>query len=219
MVIISNLKDIIEHLSYSLQFSGQNNSNSRVAGILLAQPNNYTKDDILSGIDYFHFRSGKTIDFFCIGYQTEDFGKNLPIVANVDGQNWFFNAKVFNTLRGEIEQITKWRYSGSVELVLFNSYLDDESNEVKLDFSDALSIDLKKAKDDKLISSAGQVFEQVISIAEKIETDNPSKEISMKLIGITGKKSLVNILFNLLPQSIQNDTRKLYIYGTENYNR
>ncbi len=219
MVIISNLQDIVEHLKYSFQLGGQNNSNSRVAGLLLAQPNNYTKDEILSGIDYFHIRSGKTIDFFCIGYQTESFGRDLPVVTNVDGQDWFFNAQIFNTLRGEIEHITKWKYSGSVELVLFNSYLDDDKNEVKLDFSDSLSIDLKKAKDDKLISSAGEVFEQIISIAENIETDNPTKEMSIKLIGKTGKKSLVNILFNLLPQSIQNDTRKIYMYGTENYNR
>jgi hypothetical protein len=117
MVIISNLQGIIEHLKYSFQFGSQNN-NSRVAGILLAQPNNYTRDEILSGIDYFHHRSGKTIDFFCIGFQTESFGQNLPVVANVDGQNWFFNAKIFNTLRGEIEHVTKWRYSGSVELVI-----------------------------------------------------------------------------------------------------
>lgn len=97
--------------------------------------------------------------------------------------------------------------------------MDDEKNEVKLDFSDAISIDLRKAKDDKTISSAGEVFEQIISIAENIESANPTKEMSMKLIGKTGKKSLVNILFNLLPQSIQNDTRKIYMYGTENYNR
>jgi hypothetical protein len=92
-----------------------------------------------------------------------------------------------------------------------------EGEDVKLDFADALSIDLKKAKDDKLISSVGEVFEKIFFIAEGISTTNPTKEMSSKLIGNTGKMSVVNILFNLLPKPIQDDARRIYLYGTSNY--
>ena len=215
MNIVSSYEHLIDLLKYSFRYEGQGNNNARVAGLLFAQPNNFTKDEILSGIDYFHNRSGKTIDFFCIGYQPHFFETKYPIVASVNGEDWSFNPKIFNKLREETEQKTKWRYSGSVELVLFNSYLEGE--EVKLDFADALSIDLRKAKDDKLISSVGEVFEKIFAIAESISTTNPSKEMSLKLIGNTGKKSVVNILFNLLPKPIQDDTRRIYLYGTSNY--
>jgi len=217
MNVVSSYNDLIDLLKDSFEHKGQGNNNSRVAGLLFAQPNNFTKDEILSGFDYFNNRSGKIIDFFCVGYQPDSYENNLSIVATVDGRNWCFNSKIFEHLRKQTEQRTNWKYSGSVELVLFNSYLDDQSNEVKLDFSDSLSIDLQKAKDDKLITSVRVVFENIFSIAEGISTDNPSKEMSLKLIGNTEKKSFVNILFNLLPKALQVDAKRIYLYGTYDF--
>jgi hypothetical protein len=219
MNVVSSYDNLIDLLKYSFQYGEQGNNNSRVAGLLFAQPNSFTRDEILSGIDYFNNRSGKSIDFFCIGYQPDFLEPNLPIVATVDGNNWSFNSKIFNVLRQQTEKRTKWKYSGSVELVLFNSYFDTTTDTVKLDFSDALSIDLKKAKDDKLISSVGELFEKIFSISASISTENPTKEMSIKLIGDTGKKSIVNILFNLLPKAIQDDMKKIYLFGTSSYDK
>jgi hypothetical protein len=213
MVIIKNFKELKNQLSYSFSYGTQGNNKSRVAALLFAQPNSFTKDEILASIDYFHIRSGSTMDFFCIGYQDHPNPPNLTSLTTVNGQEWFFNPLIFNNLRMEIQTKTKWRYSGNVELVLFNSYLD-ENNDLEVDFSDAISIDLRKAKDDKLISSVGEVIEKIIETAENISTENPSKEMSFKLIGNTGKKSLVNILFNLLPKSIKDEAKKIYLFGT-----
>lgn len=219
MNVVSSYEHLIDLLKLSFQYGKQGNNNSRVAGLLFAQPNNFTKDEILSGIDYFNNRSEKYIDFFCIGYQPDFFETNLPALTKVGGYNWSFNPKIFNDLRKQIEERTKWKYSGSVELVLFNTYIDTVADLVKLDFSDAISIDLKKAKDNKLITNVGELFEKIFSIAENISTENPAKEMSLKLIGDTGKKSIVNILFNLLPKAIQNDTKKIYLFGTDNYDK
>lgn len=219
MNVVSSYDHLIDLLKFSFQNGEQDDNNSRVAGLLFAQPDSFTKDEILSGIDYFNYRSGKTVDFFCIGYQPDFYDPKLPIVATVDGNKWSFNSKIFNDLRGQTEKRTKWKYSGSVEWVLFNSYLDTKTDTVKLDFSDALSINLKKAKDEKLISSVGEIFEKIFSISENISTENPTKEMRLKLIGDTGKKSIVNILFNLLPKAIQDDTKKIYLYGTANYDK
>lgn len=219
MNIVSSYNHLVDLLKYSFQYEEQGNNNSRVAGLLFAQPDSFTKDEILSGIDYFHNRSGKTIDFFCIGYQPDFFEPKFPVVATVGGNNWAFNSKIFNDLRKQTEEQTKWKYSGSAELVLFNSYFDTKTESVKLNFSDALSIDLKKAKDSKLNSSVGEVFEKIFAISESISTDNPTQEMSLKLIGDTGKKSFINILFNLLPTAIQDDTKKIYLYGTSNYHK
>jgi hypothetical protein len=164
---------------------------SRLAGLLFAQPNSFTKEEILSGIDYFNYRSGKTIDFFCVGYHPHISGSNYPVITTVNNLQWSFDPKIFNDLRQHFEKTTNWKYSGSVELILFNSYFDQPGYNVKLDFSDALAIDLKKAQEDKLITSVGEVFEKIFTIAESIKTDNPSREMSLKLIGDTGTKSIV----------------------------
>ncbi len=58
---------------------------------------------------------------------------------------------------------------------------------------------------------------KIFTIAESISTDNPTREMSLKLIGDTGKKSILNILFNLLPKYIQDEARKIYLYGTLDY--
>ena len=191
----------------------------RLVGLLFAQPNSFTKEEILSGIDYFNYRSGKTIDFFCVGYHPHIYGSNFPVITTVNNVQWSFAPKIFNDLRQHFEKTTNWKYSGSVELILFNSYFDENEKTVKLDFSDVLAIDLKKAQEDKLITSVGEVFEKIFNIAESIKTDNPSREMSLKIIGDTGKKSIVSILFNLLPKSIQNEAKRVYLYGTSDYSK
>lgn len=219
MNVVSSYDHLVDLLKFSFEDGKQRENNSRVAGLLFAQPNNFTQNEILSGIDYFNNRSEKFIDFFCIGYQPHFYQPTFRIITNVDGSDWSFNPKIFNKIRQQTEERTNWKYSGSVELVLFNSYLDKTTDMVQLDFSDAIAIDLIKAKENKLITSVGQLFERIFSISESISTDNPAKEMSLKLIGDTGKKSVVNILFNLLPKSIQEDTRKIYLFGTENYSK
>ncbi|WP_278022346.1 hypothetical protein [Flavobacterium ginsengisoli] len=186
--------------------------------MLFAQPDSFTEDEILKKVDYYNNRSRETIDFFCIGYQPKMFEPALSVVTKVNNEDWTFNPENFNNLRIEIERKTKWKYSGSVELVLFNAYIDNE-DEVKFDFSDALSIDLIKAKNEQLIYSVGEMFEKIFSISETITTDNPTKEMSLKLIGNSGKKSFVDILFNLLPEAIRKDTKRIYLYGTSNYEK
>ncbi len=218
MVTIHNYDDIVEHLERSFKYGTQGNNNSRVAGLLFARPNSFTKEEILSDINYFHIRSGKFIDFFFIGYQPKDVDPSLPIVASVGGEKWCFDVVKFNQLRNDTESLTNWTYGGGVELVLFNSFLST-SNKIELDFSDAVCIDLVEAKGESLISGVGHVFEKIFKIAENITTNNPSKEMSLKLTGTTGKKSIINILFNLLPESIRQETRKIFLFGTSNYSR
>ncbi len=218
MNVVKDYKNLKDLLGFSFDYGRQEPTNARIAGLLFAQPNNFTRDEILSGMDYFNNRSGRTIDFFCVGYQPDFFEPKFPVATIVNGQKWSFNSKIFNDFRQETEQQTKWKYSGSVELVLFNSYWNNEKSEVEIDFSDALSIDLLKAKSEKLITSVGELFEKIFSLADSISTTNPSKEMSLKLIGQTGKSSIVNVLFNLLPKAIQDDTKKIYLFGTSDYN-
>lgn len=202
LIPLSTYDQLILYLKSSFLKEDNPINTPRIAGILFAQPDNFTKEEILSSKDYFNIRSGKAIDLFCIGYTPDQ---------------WTFDPKTFNDLRQHFEKTTTWKYSGSVELVLFNTYYDQKEATVKLDFSDALAIDLKKAREEKLITGVGEIFEKIFTIAESISTDNPTREMSLKLIGDTGKKSILNILFNLLPKYIQAEAKKIYLYGTSDY--
>jgi len=216
MNILTNYNELKRLTGFSFQYQENKEITKRIVGILFAQPNSFTKDEILSGIDYFNNRSGKIIDFFCAGYKPSFLDKNLEIVANVGGNEWSFDSKIFNDIREETERLSKWRYSGSVELILFNVIQNGE--EIELDFSNSISIDLLKAKKGNLIDSVGSLFEEIFRLSENLDESNPSKNLSLKLIGDTAKKSFIPILMKLLPKQIQDHSKKIYMFGTENKN-
>lgn len=193
----------------------------KIAALLFAQPDNFTKEELLNSIEYFNARSRSSIDLYFVGYKkvVPGFSTSRSIVATVNNVDWYFSPDIFNELRKAFETKTKWQYSGSVELILFNLYSTNDKKQIQFDFSDAICIDLKKAKANNLITSSGELLEKVFSIADEISTSNPAKEMSIKLIGNTGKKSLVNILFNLLPEAIKEDTKKMYMFSTTNWNK
>lgn len=211
MNILTDYEELKRLTGYSFEYE---KVSKRIIGILFARPNAFTKDEILSGIDYFNNRSGKIIDFFCAGYQPSMFNEKLDVVAKIDDENWSFDSKIFNKIRQETEQFSKWKYSGSVELVLFNAIKNNE--QVELDFSDAICIDLMKAKNQNLITSTGELFEEIFRLSENLDESNPSKNLSLKLIGDTAKNSFVPILMKLLPKQIQEHSQKIYMFGTEN---
>ncbi len=216
MNVLTDYNELKRITGFSFQQPENKEITKRIVGILFAQPNSFTNDEILSGIDYFNNRSGKTIDFFCAGYKPSFFDKNLEVITNVGGNKWSFDSKIFNNIRKETESLSKWKYSGNVELVLFN--VAQNGKEIELDFSDSISIDLLIAKNDKLIDSAGSLFEEIFRLSENLDTSNPSKSLSLKLIGDTAKKSFIPILMKLLPKQIQNHSKKIYLFRTEDKN-
>lgn len=213
MNILTDFEELKRLTRLSFQFQQHKEADKKIVGILFAQPNSFTQGEILTGIDYFHNRSNEIIDFFCAGYQPSFFDDSLKVSAIVGGESWSFNPKIFNQIRKETEKTTNWKYSGSVELILFNAKKSNDT--VELDFSDSICIDLLKAKNEGLINSVGELFEEIFRLSETIDPINPSKNLSLKLIGQTGEKSLVPILFKLLPKQIQDHSKKIYLFGTE----
>lgn len=82
-------------------------SEERVVCLLIIDP---TNDDVVGQyfyhrFDYFHFRTGKHIDFFCPGF-------------DYDNTKREFNVHDFVGFIHQIESITKWRYYGGTNLLL-----------------------------------------------------------------------------------------------------
>src|SRR5262245_40301582 len=97
----------------------------RLTGILFARPTSpLAKAEITPNLDDLHHRSGKHIQFLCAGYRVG--GDSQPGDQAEVNSNWVFSAERFNAFRAEMEEVTTWRYSGGVDLILINARYDAE---------------------------------------------------------------------------------------------
>ena len=63
MLVMRDYEQLLEDIKGFLKYHKERNHGTRIEGLLFAQPNNFTKDEVLSGIEYFNTRSGEVIDF------------------------------------------------------------------------------------------------------------------------------------------------------------
>jgi hypothetical protein len=82
--------------------------------------------------EYFDLRTGDTWDLFFPGYYRSTKGRSSESSAGAHpigrdfGGDWYFSARDFNELRRHIENSSehRWEYSGGVDLVLINAWLE-----------------------------------------------------------------------------------------------
>lgn len=89
-------------------------------GILITRPDLPTGKDILSSLEYYHFRTGKSINFYLPGYGAywNDDYPDGKIVTTIKGVNWSFSNEMFTYFIEDLENYSKWQYSGESELLL-----------------------------------------------------------------------------------------------------
>jgi hypothetical protein len=192
----------------------------RMMGFLFARPaTELTLTEILPNLDYFHQRSGRNVDFFCAGYgaygHESDGYEDLrlpngrPVMLQSGGTCWQFSNKGFESFRQEIEALTgrKWRYSGDSDLILANARFDRETDEVVMDFSTAICVDLLEAKNDRAITSVSALFEKIFQFAEGATGDDPTWGFSEKMGARIGRNVLLEAVFALLPSGIREKSR------------
>ena len=184
----------------------------KLVGILFARPFNLlSKDFIVPNLNYYHHRSADFVDFFCAGYgaywypPTED----QQVVAKVDNTEWLYSDAIFNGLRKEIQDITRWKYSGSTDLILTNAIYSETDKKVQLDFSNSLWFQLEKAIEDQAIASVEAFFEQIFKFSEKELVDiNPSWELSKELLQKKFMDTAFKYILSLLPEKFRKEPGK-----------
>lgn len=196
----------------------------RMVGFLFARPDSpLAKKEIIPSLEYFHERSGEHIDFYCPGY--ESFHANKPSALNKkhvvrvgDEDTWIFSVKKFNSSRKKIESMTKWRYSGGVDLVLLNAK-QREKQEMELDFSGAIAINLDEAKADKAIKSIETFFEKIFQYAESQSGLDPtwgfSDHLGLKIV----KSVLKGVALSALPKSVSAEATKAFHFTVKDISR
>ncbi|MCL4301167.1 MAG: CHAT domain-containing protein [Anaerolineae bacterium] len=148
-------------------------------GLLFARPQTpLARSEIIPHLDYFHYRSGNYIHFFCGGYGAywgEDTYPDQEQVVKINGTQWYFSPSKFNYLRKEVEEKTNWRYSGGVDLVLL-TINEDEKGKPILNFNQSFSFPLEKLKNDGVIYGVEIFFEEIFRFAEDYTGDHALRD-------------------------------------------
>lgn len=153
---------------------------------------------LLENFEYNHLRSGEYIDFFFPGYKNQSNSFNSSI-------NWIFNSLDFdksnekkqfypsfdlvfsisdfvNSIE-EIENMSKWRYSGNTEF-LFLEYAHG-----KISFEHTISLNIDQLLQNNTISSIPVLMEDIIKISKSC---TQVSEFANKLNYLEASKSIIS---------------------------
>lgn len=193
---------MLEEIAYNVR--NKNIMNDTI-GILVTRPDLPTGKEILNSLEYFHFRTGKTINFYLPGYgaywaRTEY--SDRKEVVEIDGVKWFFSNEKFVQYIEDLEKYSKWEYSGESELLLI------ELKEGKLSYKCMLQFYLDNMIRDGVIVSIHQFFEKVMRICSQT---NSAKQISNAMGIDKAKQIMMDKLLEKLPEDMG------IIFGQERY--
>jgi len=158
-------------------------------------------------LDYFHQRSGRFVDFFCVGYGAywppSHWPPGTKVVSKLGHTSWLFSPRHFNQARDEIEQQSKWSYSGETDLIL--TVARKAANQpATVDLGNAIACNLEQMIRDQAISSMRAFFEQIFRFGEKYTGEDPVTSLSDKLGVKAGSTFLLEAVLTLVPESARN---------------
>ena len=167
------------------------------------------KGEILAAIDYFNERGNNTVFYFA-GYDQKKTRPDSPEVKGPGNESWYFDAQAFNAFRADVEDQTKWKYSGGSDMILTNAKYEKvgEYMQARIDFSHVMLLQLDKLKEISTAQTVGELFEQIFQFAEKsAASTNPVWEFSDKSgLGLV-KHSFKSLILSFLPKALQDDAR------------
>ena len=211
--VLRDLKRAFEYRYEKDRFGGV-----RMVGLLFAPPETrLAREEIIPGLQYFHYRSGNNIDFFCAGYRRygPDPGSDEKIVTN-DRPPWIFNLRMYDEFRRQIQQRSSWRYSGEADLILMNAEFKESARNASLDFTSAIACDLDRMVKDQAIQSVRRFFEDIFKFAETAQTADPTWGFSDEQGLRVGGSALRRLVLSLLPRHLGDDYKRAEHFAIRN---
>lgn len=196
-------------------------SDIKMVGFLFAQPNAALgKKEIVPSLDYFHHRSGSSIDFFCSGYRRYGQSVHSDERAVTKGEDpWYFSDTAFNDLRNDVADRTTWRYSGEADLVLLDADFDKRKQMATLSWDAAIMCDLDLMLRSGAITSVNRYFEVVFNFAENYEGNAPTESFSAnRNLNVAGS-ALKRIVLSAVPGGVADDMKSLGYFSTRNLDK
>lgn len=194
-------------------FREEEERNSKLVGVLLCHPQSpLAKAEILGHLPFFHVRSGEAIDFFCAGYGAywpPEHHTDKEVVARINGDEWLFSNDAFLEVITELEQESKWEYSGETELLLIPTSLSDAGEPV-LQYDSAIVCNLEAMAKDKAFTSVRAFFDGIFRHAKTQSASSSAWEFSDKKGVEVAEGVLKSFILSLLPRQL----RKGYIQAS-----
>jgi len=164
-----------------------------MAVILITRPDLAAGKDILNSLEYYHFRTSHFINFYLPGYGAYWTKEEYPdgkVVTEIDDVKWSFSNQRFAKFIEDIEEYSKWRYSGESDLILA------EVKDGILSFERVLEFHLDNMLRDKTIVSVYQFFEEIVHIGREERSMN---QIGSKIRIDKGKQLVFGALLEKMP--------------------
>lgn len=164
-------------------------------GILFTRPDLETGRNILNSLEYYHFRKGKSINFYLPGYGAywDDAYPDRKVVTEIDGVRWYFSNEMFVRFEENMERYSSWRYSGESELLLL------EYKNHRISFENMMQFYLDQMLRDKVIFSIHNFFEKLFRLCQDKETLN---EISGSFRCDKAKQITSNRILEKIPMGL-----------------
>ncbi len=166
-------------------------------GILITRPELPTGKYILNSLEYYHFRTGKSVNFYLPGYGAywnNDY-IDSKIVTTIDNVNWSFSNQMFTLFIEDLEKYSKWQYSGESELLLV------DLKEGILSYENMMQFYFDNMIRDGVIDSVHQFFEDLFRICkDKDSLDQISNTFGMN----KAKQVSLDALLDKLPIGLGN---------------
>lgn len=166
-------------------------------GILITRPELPTGKDILNSLEYYHFRTGKSVNFYLPGYGAycnSDY-PDSKVITTIGNVNWLFSNQMFALFIEDLEKNSKWQYSGESELLLV------DLKEGTLSYKKMMQFYLDKMIRDGIIYSVDQFFEDLFRICKDKDSLNQiSNAFGMNKV----KQISIDALLEKLPLGLKN---------------
>lgn len=167
---VTSYDGIIDYLANNHKKHSPFKSGYCMIGILFFRPGTPLYEKILIQLEYIHHRSSNLFDLFIAGYDETPWSNNNTST---------FSAEKFNKVVMQLEEHSKWAYSGGTELILTNVRLFDRMGLVSLDFSSSIILNLDDIEDNGSFKDLSYFFEYLIRLTRYINfSRNPTWEFS-----------------------------------------
>jgi hypothetical protein len=131
-----------------------------------------TRNELLPRLEDFNAWSGRQIDVVWAGYGRY-WGIFSPsdtvevLEAGDEEAPWLYSPSFFNAFRAQIEADSRWRYGNRIDLLLTNASFDPATEQVRIELSGLVAIDLLAAQQDRAIVSVATFLVDLFRFAER----------------------------------------------------
>lgn len=161
---------------------------------------------ILPDIQYWDARSDIRFSLFVIGYQ------------EVSGAAKFLPKKFAEEV-GNLETVTKWTYSGGVDVLILNSYVEANGGTPWFAFDPVIGFSLERLIAINKDFSLAQFVEGLIRFSKSYEGNDPTWSLSDQQGVRLTKSAFKKWISLLIPEPIRADASEAFFFYTKDLQR